>query len=368
MKTIVFIVHQLSQPRCIKRISTIQDAGFPIKVYGFLTEAYTENLKNIPFKIHETIKRDKSANKINKILSFRATIKRILKENKHDCIFYFFGFEIAAIAYFLGCRNYIYEEADVSAARINNNFIRKLLLSLDKRIIHKSKLTIFTSAGFVEYLFNNKCPQNVILQPNKLSPYFYSEQKRIGIKKDFNPDHLKFGFVGAIRYRNTIVRFSQVIGTMFPQHEFHFYGAVTTHSCSSDIDSIVNIHKNVFFHGSFRNPIDLPPIYENIDISIACYDTTSGNAKIAEPNKLYESIYFETPLVVSSGTFLARQVAKYDIGFCIDASNDDSIIDFVNQIKISQLQHASKNMHDINYKELVDTPEILIEYMAKISS
>ena len=123
-----------------------------------------------------------------------------------------------------------------------------------------------------------------------------------------------------------------------------------------------------FFHGPFRNPVDLPSIYENIDISIACYDTTSENVKIAEPNKLYESIYFETPLVVSSETFLARQVEKYDIGFCIDASNDDSISNFITQINISQLQHASKNMHAIAYKELVDSPKILIEYVAKIIS
>ena len=161
------------------------------------------------------------------------------------------------------------------------------------------------------------------------------------------------------------MRFAQVIGSMFPQHELHFYGAATDHSY---IDPIVNIHKNVFFHGPFRNPVDLPSIYENIDISIACYDTTSENVKIAEPNKLYESIYFETPLVVSSETFLARQVEKYDIGFCIDASNDDSISNFITQINISQLQHASKNMHAIAYKELVDSPKILIEYVAKIIS
>lgn len=114
--------------------------------------------------------------------------------------------------------------------------------------------------------------------------------------------------------------------------------------------------------------MDLSNIYANVDINVVCYDTTSDNVKIAEPNKLYESIYFETPLVVSSGTFLARQVAKHDIGFNIDASNDNSIINFVNQLNISQLQHASNNMHAINHKDLIDSPQLLIQHIAKITS
>lgn len=360
MKTIVFIVQQLSQPRCIKRISTIQDAGFPIKVYGFDTGLYTENLQDLPFKIHERIKRDKSANKINKILSFRTIIKRILKENKQNCIFYFFGFEIASIAYFLGCRNYIYEEADVVAARYHSS----LLKNIDRKIIQKSLLTVLTSAGFVEYLFNNQCPKNVILQPNKLSPYFDSEQKKLISRKEFNINHLKFGFIGAIRFTNTIIRFAKVIGTRFPQHEFHFYGDAENASYLNDVSN----YKNIYMHGAFKNPMDLSNIYANVDINVVCYDTTSDNVKIAEPNKLYESIYFETPLVVSSGTFLARQVAKHDIGFNIDASNDNSIINFVNQLNISQLQHASNNMHAINHKDLIDSPQLLIQHIAKITS
>ena len=56
MKTCVFIVPQLSQPRCIKRIKSIYEAGIPIKVYGFDRGIYSENISNIPFPIEKIIK------------------------------------------------------------------------------------------------------------------------------------------------------------------------------------------------------------------------------------------------------------------------------------------------------------------------
>lgn len=362
MKTIVFIVQQLSQPRCIKRISTIQDAGFPIKVYGFDNGLYSENIKNLPFKATKVITRNKEANKLEKIRFFHSSIKQIIKENKSNSIFYFFGFEIACIAYLSGCRNYIYEEADVSAARANNNFIRKFLLSLDKRTIHKSKLTIFTSKGFPEYIFgNDKHPENIIFMPNKLSSYFNQKIKDSIIRNTINQNHIRFGFIGLIRYPNTIIRFAKVIGKHFPMHEFHFFGDAER---KNYIDTEITSFPNVHFHGAFKNPEDLQSIYQSIDINVVCYDTNSGNVRIAEPNKLYESIFFETPIIVSSNTFLAKRVKQYNAGDDIDASNDSSIIDYVKKLDAVRLNKIASNLTLVDFRTLIDSP---IELINKIN-
>ena len=58
------------------------------------------------------------------------------------------------------------------------------------------------------------------------------------------------------------------------------------------IREIVKRYPNIFLHGSFSNPQDLAKVYESFDVCVTCYGTSSGNVKIAEPNKLYESIYF----------------------------------------------------------------------------
>ncbi len=364
MKQIVFIVQQLSQPRCIKRIDTIQTAGFPIKVYGFDNGLYSDNLKNLPFRIHEIIKRDKTKGRFSKILFFYSTIKRIIHENSHDSIFYLFGFEIGCIAHLLGCKNYIYEEADVSAARFSSAIIRNLLMTIDRRIIKKSKLTIFTSEGFADYIYSDKQrPNYIIFLPNKLHQYFDSEKRAAVKEKSFDINHIKFAFIGLIRYPNTIIRFAKVVGKYFPQHEFHFYGDPERESY---IDNEIRNYKNIYFHGAFKNPTDLASIYSNIDISVVCYDTTSGNVRIAEPNKLYESIFFRTPIVVSSNTFLGRRVLDWKVGYEIDASLDNSIITFIKNLSSNQIASIGNTMNSFDCNELIDSPSELINKLHPI--
>ena len=363
MKTLVFIALQLSQPRCIKRIDTLHKAGIPIKVYGFDSGLYSNTLKNLPFEVEEIIPRDKNVGKLKKIKFFIATIKRIIKRNNKNSIFYFFGYEIAAIAWFLGCKNFVYEEADVTASRIGNPILRNILLAVDRAIIKKSKRTIFTSEGFTRYIFGSKSPKNIIQQPNKLSTYFDGDKKADIASNTINTDNIKFGFIGLIRYPNTIIRFAKVVGKYFPQHEFHFFGDVGN---PKYIDSEIQSYKNIIFHGSFENPKDLQHIYSNIDISIVCYDTASINVRIAEPNKLYESIFFETPIIVSSKTFLAEKVIDMGVGKAIDASNDNSIIDFINSIKAEEYNIIIKRMRNYDYKELIDNANELISTMKEI--
>lgn len=358
MKTIVFIVPQLSQPRAIKRIEAIRNSGVVTKVYGFDNGLYKCNIDRLSFPVHELIPRLKEASRKKKILFFIKTIKRILNENKTNSLFYFFGYEMAAIAFLLGCRNYVYEEADVSAARVKNSLIRGVMLALDRAIIRHSKFTVFTSGGFVNYIFGKqKLPDNYILLPNKLSPYFDVQKKNEVVKNKIDYNSIKFGFIGLIRYPNTIIRFAKVVGKHFPQHAFHFYGDIER---KEYLDKEVKSYSNVFFHGPFSNPTDLNNIYAAIDVNVVCYDTQSGNVKIAEPNKLYESIFFETPIVVSKGTYLAEQVKKYNAGDSVDASSDEAIMEYIKSLGYQSYDNVLSEMSRANIANLIDDPNELI--------
>lgn len=352
MKTIVFIALQLSQPRCIKRIETVVKSGIPIKVYGFDSGLYNERLKNLTFPVERIIRRDKTKNKFQKICSFLHEIRSILKENNdNNYVFYLFGFEIASIAWILGCNHYIYEEADVTASRSKTFLVRKLLLWVDRNIIKKSSLTILTSQGFSEYLFGNRKPNHVIFLPNKLTSYFDAEKKADVVPSKISSNHIRFGFIGLIRYPNTIIRFAKVIGREYPQHEFHFYGEFEK---SNMYDEEIQSFSNVYVHGGFVNPYDLPSIYSQVDINIVCYDANSGNVRIAEPNKLYESIFFETPIIVSSNTFLAKRVQNLGVGLDIDCSNDLCIKKFIDGIDASVMEGIQRRMHSLPLEMVID--------------
>lgn len=361
MNTIIFIALQLSQPRCIKRIETFAKAGYKVKIYGFDSGLYNESLKNVSFPIERLIKRDKTQGKLKKIYSFGQEIHKILNENSTDDVFYLFGYEIASIAWLFGCKNYIYEEADVTASRASNPILRDILLIIDRKIIRKSRLTVFTSKGFSKYLFGDKEPEKIIYQLNKLSNYFDDEKRQKVIPHQLNIDHIMFGFVGLIRYPNTILRFAHVIGDIFPQHEFHFFGDAEKKEYIEE-----GRYKNVFYHGRFVNPTDLAEIYSKIDINVVCYDTSSGNVRIAEPNKLYESIFFNVPIVVSSGTFLAESVREFESGYDINCSEDVSIVNFINSINEKSIQEIKMRMNKVPTYTLVDDSYHLIQSCKEI--
>lgn len=365
MKTIVFIAPQLQQPRVIKRISSVYNAGIPIKVYGFDSGIFSKNLKSISFPVTKIIKRNKKDSRVKKMCQFAQTLWKIKRENPKDSVFYIFSAELGNLSCIFWNRHIIYEEADIMGAYFKNSFVRSIFKWIDKGTIKRSMLTVFTSEGFVDYTFGGSHKNNLIVIPNKLNSTFFNVNKKNEVvKATIDSCHLKFGFVGIIRYPNTIVRFAEVIAKNFPQHEFHFYGDPDVESY---LDNLRNV-PNVFLHGSFVNPVDLPSIYAKIDIVISCYDTTNWNVKVAEPNKLYEAIFFETPIVVSKETFLEKQVSKFNAGFAIKADDDQSIIDFVNSIHVEKLESIRKNMSQVPWQNLVDNTELFIDNIKKIVS
>lgn len=361
--SIIFIAPQLQQPRVIKRITTVYNAGYSIKVYGFDSGIFSNNLKSIEFPITEVIKRDKRDSRLEKAMCFIKTLRRIKKENRKDDVFYIFGAEMGNFSWILRNRKTIYEEADIFGAYFSNPLMRNIFRFIDRRTIGRSLLTIFTSEGFVDYTFRKRKSEKVLVIPNKLNNKFFNAcRKKNVVPSEIDINHIKFGFVGIIRYPNTIVRFAEVIGREFPQHEFHFYGAPDV---PRFLDSVENMN-NVYIHGPFVNPIELPSIYSQIDIVISCYDTNSWNVRVAEPNKLYEAIFFETPIVVSKGTFLEKQVEKYNAGYAINADDDQSIIDFVKSIKANDLKYFVNEVSQVPWTNLIDDTRLFLDRMKSV--
>jgi glycosyltransferase involved in cell wall biosynthesis len=177
-------------------------------------------------------------------------------------------------------------------------------------------------------------------------------------------EKLVFSYVGAFRYPNTIFRFAKIVGDKYTQHQFHFYGdSILT----PEVIKLSNAYKNIKYFGPFKNPDDLSSIYENIDIVVASYDIQSLNERIAEPNKLYESLYFQKPIVVSKNTFLAERVNDFGCGFAIDASKDEAIISFIESLNTEKLKEINSNISKISFDEIIDDNSAkIISYLEEL--
>jgi len=120
---------------------------------------------------------------------------------------------------------------------------------------------------------------------------------------------------------------------------------------------------NIEFYGKFNFFKDAAKIYSAVDVAYVVYDTTSIslNTKLALPNKLYECMYFEIPMIVSKDTYLAKRVLEDKIGVAIDFTNETETIDaFVNIRKnYNSLKDNFKKISEDKYIADIDYEEFI---------
>lgn len=352
---IIFILSSF-HIRCIKRIKEFISNGYDVEVYGFHRDGIGIDIEakvigDIPL----------GSSYVKRIPIIIKGIKTALNDIKDkDSVIYIFGLDLAMwLILFNKKHPYIFEESDLYHTYIGNSFIRSLLESIDKKVINKSLLTVFTSEGFARYHFGNKIPKNVFFITNRLADSILDYQPIP--RKPIDISHLSIGFVGAIRFK-AVMHFADYFVKHYPQHEFHFFGIVTEEA-KEQFDEIIKF-PNCYFHGKFTTPVDLPEIYSKIDFVLSTYDAEFINVRCAEPNKFYESLYFETPIIVSENTFLGEKVRRYNSGYVIDAMNDDSIESFVKGITIDDYE---KKVTDIKKHPKIESVNVNDDFFKRLA-
>ena len=222
-------------------------------------------------------------------------------------------------------------------------------------------MSVFRSEGFLKYHFGNAYPDNVYVIPNRLHPDVLTLPQVNYIWEDYGC--IRFAFVGGIRY-NTIFTFAETVLKHFPQHQFHFYGKFSTKAQEEQF-SVLNRFSNCFFHGPFKSPDDLPTIYSNIDVLLSAYDVRGINPRYAEPNKLYEAIFFDKPIIVSSNTFLADKVAQLGIGYDVDALDEKKVIELVGSIDIRSIKEKKARIANIDKYSCINNNKVFFDKLEK---
>lgn len=327
MKKIVFISTSAQDPHAIKRANDFVAHGFEVFFYAFDRQRACNSVAigydiSVVGSFADTMPYWKRLGIIYK--GIKQAAQNHTKNS--EAIFYYMGMDIALVATMFIHTPYIYEECDLVHTYLSKPLLIKAFELIDKHIMSKSLHTVLTSEGFVQY-HKLKMGNHISLITNRLSPSIRSFPNKL--KHSFDPYHLSFGFVGGVRYE-ALARFAETFAASYPQHKFHFFGFVG----DAERERFVKLEKyqNIYFHGRFTNPNDLPEIYSQIDCVLATYDTDSVNVCYAEPNKLYEAIYFRTPIIVSSGTFLADKVRRLNIGWSVNAFDSDNIKSLIDSL------------------------------------
>lgn len=353
MSKIVFIINSISAQRCIKRVEEFIAHGYEVEAYGFSRRLEMHSQPK-HFSLEVIGEYDNSLSFPKRVPILKRGIRKVLQrhEKEKDTVYYLFQLDVALVFKMLTRSNrYIYEESDLMHTYIGNGVVRGVLEVIDKWIIKKSLISVFTSEGFLMYHYGEKRPDNTCVIANRLNPVIKKLAKH---EKNIGKGNLRIGFVGFPRYKS-VISFARIICKNFPQYEFHVYGELKGRY-EKDFEALRHF-SNCFFHGAFFNPDDLPLIYSNIDVVLSTYDVEYENVRYAEPNKMYEAIYFDTPIIVSEGTFLEAKVKTLGIGYSVNPMDEGAVVQLLKEMTRESLLSKMKNCKNIEKKKCLNINE-----------
>lgn len=245
---------------------------------------------------------DGSIFKVFKFFSFLRFVKKQLSKGKYEKILFLgtYAFIPALLSKFLAKKfkgKYWIDLRDLTYENIGF-FFRE-----EKRAIENSFKTVISSKGFLKYLPDYEYGFIHNIDPTMdeaYGKYQHSESKNKTIR---------VSYIGNLSYWESCKKMIDRLANDI-RFEMRFVGPgyerIKDYCDSNDI-------QNVSFHGRF-NREDTVLFYNDTDIIFNVYGNNTPNVCAALSNKLYYSLKFEIPILVSSNTYMEEFCKKYNVG------------------------------------------------------
>ena len=323
-RKILFILPVSSQPRFSKRINKFINDGYEVTVASFERKYFDLNTLPTNIEYHKLgqIKSGNYFKRLPQLIKSSFFLKKLANQN--DIIYIFSPDVLISLIPFIKKSIVHYELGDIRLLKTNSLQSKAFDYLYGKALLKCFQINV-TSIKFKDYLIEKYAIQlntiNVI--ENKL-PFNYvrslNEQPKFrSINSDFS-----LGIIGLLRYKN-ILNFLETYVQNECSFKIKIFGdGPLTNEIMQFVDG-----ESVIYYGQFKNPDDLFNIYNQIDISFTMYDNRDLNVRLALPNKLYESMLFQTPIIVSNNTFLSEKVKEYGVGFDWNQSEMNELVEFM---------------------------------------
>ena len=222
----------------------------------------------------------------------------------------------------------IYEVADLHRYIVDNQkdilhkLVKAYLIHEDRALEKYYDLLILTSEAYYDSYFTKFVLAGKFLyMPNMpdLSIYDKYHKKSDG---DFT-----IGYIGGVRYKK------QIYNLIDAARQSHVKLMIAGfEEAPIELEPICKADPNIEWIGKFDYS-DAPALYGKCDAMYSVYDADMANVRVALPNKLYESVYCEMPIVVAKNTFLADTVKKWGVGIAVDHKGSDDLILAIEELK-----------------------------------
>lgn len=217
-----------------------------------------------------------------------------------------------------------------------NKCIYNLIILMERHMLKKVDIHIVVTPKMKEVY--SKISKNIYIINN--APY---ENLFNNIEKTPS-DKLRIGFIGSVRYYDEM---KALIDASQKYSKFVQIVVCGRGIYSEKLAEYSKKFSNVDIRGAYHID-ELEELYRNIDITYAFYP--GDTATISMPNKFYESIITETPVIANKVTEFGYEVCKNNFGYGIDSGNlKDKLESIIG--KLIENPEEKKNIMD-NMKRL----------------
>ena len=309
-KTIIVVITPTSsQPRFHKRISALLKIS-NVVVFSFSRGLYEVNNFRSDIQLHSLgeIKNERYFSRIIPFIKAISIVKNNIPKDYNNIQFYSFSVDCLFIARLSGLKKGFLEVGDLMLKNTSN----KLFKIFERFILKLIKGLVLTSPEYYNQYYkyidvNKKTPIYII--ENKISKRLLPLRVTSKIDMISNDRPIIIGMIGFIRYETPIVRLIRFVEKYSNFTMLKIFGDGPYKKLIQDHES-----NSIQFYGSFNNPGELKQVYKEVDLSYVVYDIGNLNERLAIPNKLYESAFFQVPIICSTNTYLSQIVEAWDIG------------------------------------------------------
>lgn len=335
-KRILFILPATGQPRYAKRIDSLKKLGFFVEALSFKREYHKGRTPNCNITFLSTIK---SENYFSRIFVLLKDLPKIRKKSHEFDLVYAFGADMGYLS-ILSCFNFnkpiICEIADIMPIQQEKYFLSYIIRFLDKFLLSKAKLFVFTSKHYAQYFREYlKFEPNFITLENKID----SMPSKL-FNKNLKDNSITIGYFGLIRCMKSINVLND-LAEKYPNKFKVLVAGFFDHTVSFD-----NLSKNVIYFGQYKSPQDLSKIYNQVDI-VWNVHYEFKYTKWAISNRFYESLYFQKPYIVNNGSL--NTVSNKSCGLEISINDHiNKTVDIISKIMPKDIKKWIGNIKSID--------------------
>ena len=108
--------------------------------------------------------------------------------------------------------------------------------------------------------------------------------------------------------------------------------------------------ENVEYLGPFSYEEDIASLYGMVDCVYSVYDADMFNVRVALPNKLYEAIVAQKPVIVAKGTYLSELVETMGVGISVRHDDAEDVARGLHELKDEAKYEACAKACSANYE------------------